>query len=137
MEQCTGYIEQELLVLLGRGNKKAFHLIYQRYWDKLIYLSGRKLHDLQEAESIVQDVFMDIWIRREVLNIQSSLGGYLVIAVKYRILNLLAAKARLKQYQHAVALQSQQTNNTGYEELYFRDTSSWLTKLVEKLPEKC
>ena len=82
--------DEELLLMLQSGEHHAFREIYKRYWDKLLYLAGKKLADLSEAESIVQDVFVDLWQRRETLEIREQLAGYLVVAVRYRILNFLA-----------------------------------------------
>ena len=82
--------DEELLLLLQTGDHTAFREIYKRYWDKLLYIAGKKLDDFSEADSIVQDVFVDLWHRRETLEVRQQLAGYLVVAVRYRILNFLA-----------------------------------------------
>lgn len=84
---CT-YTDEELVQLLKKSDHEAFAELYERYWDKLLFLAGKKLNDLYEAEHIVQDLFLDLWQRRADLDIQRSIGGYLVIAVKYRIIKI-------------------------------------------------
>ncbi len=43
---------------LQTGDPEAFREIYKKYWDKLLYIAGKKLA-VSEVESIVQDVFVD------------------------------------------------------------------------------
>ena len=127
----------QLLELLKDGNHESFTEIYRRYWEKLFYLASKKLQDPNEAQSIVQDVFLDIWQRRNVLDVHGRLDGYLVVAVKYRIINFLAREQRAKEYQSMLANQ-QSVEDFGSEQwLRFEDLRGWLETAVSRLPEKC
>ncbi len=103
---------RNLLKFLQNGDEKAFAELYTRYWDKLFFLAGKKLNDLYEAEHIVQDVFLDIWNRRASLNILSSVDGYLVVAVKYRIINVQAKRYKQAQREKLTTLYEPQVDNT-------------------------
>ncbi|GAA4453092.1 RNA polymerase sigma-70 factor [Nibrella saemangeumensis] len=113
--------------LMQTGDEAAFREIYRKYWQLLFGIAYRKLQSQENAEEIVQDIFVDIWERRASLQID-DLRKYLMGAAKYRILN--AIKARLIRERYAVFCQSQ----TGYtdplteNELAFQD----LTKAVEQ-----
>src|SRR6185503_12918358 len=87
MSSHNCHTDKELLAAIQKGDEEAFTALYLRYWDKLFYLAGKKLGDLPEAENIVQDIFLDIWHRRYELDIHNNIDGYLVVAVKYRIIN--------------------------------------------------
>lgn len=56
--------EMELAVLLQTGNETAFKVIYQKYWDKLLVVAGRRLGNVNEAEEAVQEIFLNLWKRR-------------------------------------------------------------------------
>jgi len=131
------YTDHELLLSLYDGDHNAFREIYRRYWDKLFYIAAKKLDDLHEAESIVQDVFVDLWQRRERLAITGALDGYLVVAVKYRMLNFLARQDRARAYRQHAAQQSAAADRSTEEWLSFEDLKEWLDKMVARLPEKC
>ncbi|WP_205508867.1 RNA polymerase sigma factor [Longitalea arenae] len=133
---CT-YTDEALIELLRKNDHKAFAELYERYWDKLFFLAGKKLDDLYEAEHIVQDIFLDLWNRRTELDIHESLGGYLVVAVKYRIIN-----AQAKRYKQSV----RQKENAGSLPQHDNSTEHWLTlrelqdslhHQLARLPEKC
>lgn len=131
------YTDQELLFQLREGDHTAFREIYTRYWDKLFYVAAKKLQDLHEAESLVQDVFVDIWQRRDRLEVQGALDGYLVVAVKYRILNFLAKQERMRAYQQYAGEQMNTVDFSTEEWIRFEDLKEWLDKMVSQLPQKC
>lgn len=129
--------DEELLLLLQKGEHHAFREIYKKYWDKLLYIAGKKLGDLSEAESIVQDVFVDLWQRRETLEIKHELAGYLVVAVRYRMLNFLARQQKAETYLRNAARSLSPADRSTEEWLGFEDLREWLEKIVAALPEKC
>lgn len=129
--------DEELLLLLQSGEHHAFREIYKRYWDKLLYIVGKKLNDLSEAESIVQDVFVDLWQRREILEVREQLAGYLVVAVRYRMLNFLARQHKAEAYLRDTARSLSPADHSTEEWLGVEDLRGWLEKIVARLPEKC
>lgn len=135
--QPDNYTNQELLGLLRAGEHRAFNEIYRRYWDKLFYIAAKKLEEYGEAESIVQDVFVDLWRRREELDIYETLEGYLVVAVKYRIINYLARQDRIRTYEQYLISQLNTTHSGTEEWISFEELRRWLMKMVSGLPEKC
>ncbi len=133
----AGLDEKELLNLLNKGNQAAFTEIYNRYWKKLFTIATGKLNNLTEAEELVQDIFLDLWNRREHIAIHSSLSAYLAVAAKYKILDQLAKRAQRTKYRqyatHAVTIADSSTQHwLDCEELKER-----LNRSVATLPEKC
>ena len=90
--------DTELLSLLRDGDSTAFTEIYNRYWKKLFAVAGNKVKHLDEAEEIVQDIFVALWNRRERLQITGTLGAYLAVSVKYKIIKALDKRYHHQQY---------------------------------------
>jgi len=69
--------EKALLIELKRGDKIAFKQLYEVYSgklaSKLIYL----LKSEELAQDILQDVFLKIWINREMIDTELSFGAFL------------------------------------------------------------
>jgi RNA polymerase sigma-70 factor (ECF subfamily) len=80
------YTDNELLALLSRDNRNAFELLYKRYWPELYDAAHQRLKNNQQAEDIVQDIFINLWSRRARLNID-NLPAYLHTAVRFRVFN--------------------------------------------------
>ena len=131
------YTDIELVELLKRGNHKAFSRIYNKYWEKLYYLAVCKIADATEAENIVQDVFTSLWERRNELQINNALDGYLVVAIKYKTLNYLARQQKFRLIKNEFQVNTSIADESTIEFLAFEDLKDWLDTLVNQLPEKC
>lgn len=135
----NAYTDQELVALLKESDQLAFTEIYNRYWKKLFTAAANKIDDLQEAEDIVQQIFITIWNRREVLVINSFLASYLSVSVKYRVIKSLNKRFKEMNYgdEAATAALMEVADDSTREWLEFQEISQRLSILVEALPEKC
>jgi RNA polymerase sigma-70 factor (family 1) len=82
--------DQELLDLLRSGDKAAYTAIYDRYKFILHHHAFNKLRSRQEAQDVLQEVFINLWVKRESLKITTNLSGYLYSAVRNRVLDHFA-----------------------------------------------
>lgn len=96
--------DDELVLLLKESNHTAFEELYNRYWKKTLSLAVHKSGDLNEAENIVQDIFVSLWNRREVLVINTSFNNYLFVSVKYRVIKFLDKLRSIRIYQENMAV---------------------------------
>lgn len=90
--------ESNLLAALKEGQAAAFQIIYETHKYHVQNIAFYILRDADEAIDVVQDVFKDIWIQREKLEIKTSLLYYLVRAGKNKSLNILKSKSRHQQF---------------------------------------
>jgi len=137
MTPYSSYHEERLLTLLKEGDEAAFTELYNRYWDKLLVVAIHRLAEIEEAREIVQDIFYRLWKRRETLQLDHSLNTYLSVAVKYEVLNRLAAKNRQKQFSTYIARHWQETAQETENYIRFNELQKELASLVNALPEKC
>ncbi|WP_276166393.1 RNA polymerase sigma factor [Zobellia alginiliquefaciens] len=77
--------EAHLLILIGKGNQLAFRQVYHKYWEGLYAYVHNILNDAWLTEDVLHEVFTQIWIRREKLEI-TNLKGYLYNGVRNRAL---------------------------------------------------
>ena len=129
--------DSQLLSLLQLGDRHAFSEIYSRYWKKLFTVAANKTGKVEEAEEIVQDIFISLWQRRDSIEITSTLEAYLAVCVKYRVLKVLATRYRFQKYIDHSFNSSTENNNSTLEWLEFTELKSRLETLVSNLPEKC
>jgi RNA polymerase sigma-70 factor (ECF subfamily) len=126
-----------LLPLLRESDEGAFTEIYHRYWDKLLVTAMHRLGNMDEAREVVQDVFFNVWKRRDTLRLDYSLNTYLSVAVKYEVLNRLAVKNRQQRYQLHMAHHWQEASPDTENLLSFNELQEQLASLIKALPEKC
>ncbi|WP_223152132.1 RNA polymerase sigma factor [Chitinophaga qingshengii] len=68
---------------------EAFSLLYHQYWHPLFSFAHKLLRSYDDAQDIVQTVFISIWERRETIAIQQSVESYLHQAVRFQSLKKL------------------------------------------------
>ncbi|GAB4000832.1 RNA polymerase sigma-70 factor [Spirosoma daeguense] len=133
--EATNVSDAILLERLGTGDQQAFQEIYQRYWFKLYEVARRKVLTEEDAEEIVQDIFVDLWERRELLLIQ-DISKFLYKAVKYQLLDYLKAKFVRQAYQDSKQRFNLDTDTHTEEQLALKDLSEAILTGIDQLPAK-
>ncbi len=114
-----------------------FDKIYIIYYSRMHRFAKEYVLSSEEAENIVQDVFVLLWEKREVLNIQISLLSYLFSLVKNKCLDYLRHKSieDKSQQELSAKLYSLELLNQAFSSN--EDIEEIVTSAVNKLPERC
>ena len=86
-----------LLRLLRTSDEKAFREIYDRYWKRIFFIAVKKTRSKETAEELTQNLFVSLWQKRETANIL-QLENYLLVAIKYGIINYIRLQARKEKH---------------------------------------
>ena len=83
--------ENDILLVkrLKNREEKAYVFLFEQYYNRLYRFAAYYLRDHKAAHDIVQDLFMDLLEKSEVLNITTSVKAYLFVMVRNRCLNFL------------------------------------------------
>jgi RNA polymerase sigma-70 factor, ECF subfamily len=79
--------DRQLLDGLRRGDQAAFDTIFRAHYAQLVGFAQSMLRERALAEEIIQDVMLELWRRRESLELQESIRTYLFQAARNRSLN--------------------------------------------------
>ncbi|HEA29495.1 MAG TPA: RNA polymerase sigma-70 factor [Leeuwenhoekiella sp.] len=124
----------ELASLLYKGDRHAFDAIFERYYNR-IYSYAYRIHSSEQiCEDIVQEIFINIWVKRRDTQI-SNLEGYLFRAVKYKI----ATHLRNLKFTHVQEeiIQNIPVSAKGEKRLEYEDFQRFLNEQIEKLAPRC
>ncbi|TCC98830.1 RNA polymerase sigma factor [Pedobacter hiemivivus] len=88
MNDYKKHSDTELAALLRKGDNAAFLEIYDRYNILLLNYAFRKLQDKQEAQDIVQEVFITLWEKRDSFILKTYLSGFLYKSILNKVLNI-------------------------------------------------
>lgn len=123
-----------LIAGLRQSDPVAFKIIYRLHWVKLYNLAYYYVQSEQDAEDIVQDVFVSLWTRREQLELRGPLENYLVRCTKYTTFFYLKIK-----HQNALIRQNASiapaTNDTE-EYISYKDLQNYIFTLFEVVSSK-
>ena len=137
MALYINHTDEELVTLLRENSEDAFTALYDRYWKRLFAVAANKLQDLYVAEELVQDIFSDLWVRKETIELTGPIGVYLAVAMKYRVINYQARQRRAREYRLYAEKNLPSTDNSTQEWLRFEELKERLEELVAALPERC
>lgn len=87
--------DKELVDLFKSGNHGAYEEIYNRYHAILYIHAFKRLQEREECRDIIQELFTNLWLKRNELEFNGHLSGYLYTSVRNKIFDLLA-KSKLK-----------------------------------------
>lgn len=70
-----------ILESLKNGDERAYKILYDKYYTDLIVYCYNLTKDKDRAEDVVQQTLVKIWIKKDTLQIKSSLKNYLYRSV--------------------------------------------------------
>lgn len=106
-----------LLQQLKKGDRTAFDEIFNRFADPILTYIRRRLDGSEEAEDVLQEVFMRLWQKRQTIVIHSSFRNYLYTIVQHCISDHLRADKR-KRYTLTAEPQEQTEERPRPDEQY-------------------
>jgi RNA polymerase sigma-70 factor (ECF subfamily) len=131
------YTEQELALNIKQGDIKSFELLFNTHCSNMLQYATTMLKDSDDAEDIVQQVFVQLWAKREAVVIETSIKSYLYRAVHNSCLNKIKQQVvrsgYANDYQHigntATASVAQLLEN--------KELAVEIQKALDELPEQC
>ena len=114
MAERDGHCDILLVKELVTGNEKAFLSLFNAYRKEVYAYSLSILKSKALAEEIVQDVFLQIWMKRETLDSSRSLRPFLITITKNKTLDFLKKAANDRKLREAVFYSRQKADNPTY-----------------------
>jgi len=129
--------EEQLITFLKSGDHAAFTEIYNRYWEILADAAYQRLHSKEDAEEIVQEIFVNLYIRRQEINPKSTLEAYLKTALKFKVID--AYRAQQLHYNHIdkLIIETQEQPIASDDQLDIKELKKRILLATGRLPEKC
>jgi RNA polymerase sigma-70 factor (ECF subfamily) len=79
-------VERDLVARVRFGDERAFEELFGLYYQRMVAFA-KALGATAAAEELVQDIFLNIWARRDAWVVDRSLPAYLFRAVRNRVKN--------------------------------------------------
>lgn len=127
---------KQLFTALQQGDKTAFRAIYDQYYRYLVVTAFNVLGDRDAARDLAQDVFVELWKKRETIQIRSGLKPYLRRAVVNKTLNYIKAR-RIDFDDPANLPETTSSLDKADETLEASEMEKIIHTAIAKLPERC
>ena len=123
--------------ILLKDVRNNFDKIYVLYYSRMFRFAKEYVLFDEDAENIVQDVFLLLWEKREVLDIQISLVSYLFALVKNKSLDYLRHKVIADEYKQELSAKLTALELLNYSFTSDEEIEQILMTAINKLPERC
>ena len=128
--------EKELVAGLKQGDKKAFQSLFDLYAKRIFAFAKGYLKSNDDAEEVVQDVFIKVWNVRESINTELSFKSYLFKITYNRIREFFNKQSRENHYKHEILDFAIEFDNRTEERIDYKSLLDLVEKLIEKLPPR-
>lgn len=132
----SGQTDDELLILLQKGNERAFTAIYERYHKLLYVLAYKYLKDNDTAKDAVQQIFLKLWESRSLFSIHINLRNYLYTMLKNHLLNEIRNNYTALEKNYELAQETIEYENEILSKLEEKEMTEQLYRAIDSLPEQ-
>ncbi|MES2329679.1 MAG: sigma-70 family RNA polymerase sigma factor [Bacteroidota bacterium] len=129
-ETFSGFLQRA-----ADGDREAFAVVYRQAWPNLFRALKVLLPTETDAEEMAQDIFVKLWLKKEILPQLRSLDNYLFRMAK----NEIGMQARHKFTQNKVfakLAELQTAEPQADEELIYKEYHAAATKAINQLTDK-
>ena len=134
LEQCS---DAELLVYIQQDNRFAFNELYKRHWSNLLDSAYKRLKVEEIAEELVQEVFLNLYLKRHTIIITTSVAAFLHTVLKYKVLDEIRANLVRHNYREEWLSRPSLQAEDAHTLLENKELSELIINLSDKLAPKC
>lgn len=134
MQLYTETEERNVIIALKDGQESAFKKVFDQHFARLYTFSFRLLKNKQQAEEVVNDAFLNVWMNRYKLNENLPVLPYLYTITRRLSLNSLRNIANSQKAIDQLWLQMKRLSNETEEAILLSDLKEFTEKAVVNLP---
>ena len=124
--------DKTLIDQIKLGKEAAFRQLFDKYFKVMSYAAYKTIQDEHKSKDCAQEVFLDLWKRRETLEIHTSVAAFLKRATTFKAIDYI------RKQKHAFQ-EVEEHDALGFENdnLEFNELNTLIHSVIEKLPERC
>ncbi|MDN5200304.1 RNA polymerase sigma-70 factor [Fulvivirgaceae bacterium BMA10] len=128
--------EKRLVEKLKGGCRKSFRKLFDTYHQKIYSVSRKMGLQAEDAEEVVQEVFLFIWEKRERLRSENSINAFLLIISKRLVLKKIRKNINNISLDLFLDKLKGSVDNNTEDYIIFSDLEAYSHIGLNNLPEK-
>jgi len=117
----------------GRLNRQNFERLFRDYFPPLMAFARKILGEEVDAREVVHQVFINLWEKREGLDLSTSLKSYLFTSVHHRSLNVIRDRKKFSSAEVPDVAGEWDVSA----QIEAMELESKIREAIESLPQKC
>ena len=129
--------DEMLLNLMKGGDADSFNILFERYWERLYTTVFAACPDSEVCSEIVHDIFLNLWLKREKIQIE-YFKGYITASARYHVFrHMKSARKSSLEYREALEYVDRVAINEGESNIRYRELERKVEEELEELPRRC
>lgn len=117
----------------------AFEILFRKYYVRLCGFANKFIVNFTESEEIVQEVFLNIWKKRDQLSLDDEIRPYLFKSVQNLCFNFIEHQKVVDNYSTVIKVvyKNHVEDFSSYESVLYTEFQSRVDVAIGSLPEQC
>lgn len=128
--------DKELIESLQKGNPRAFDHLFEKYSKRLFSFGYKYLKSKEDAEGLVQRVFLKVWDNRQSLKKDGSFNAFIFTIAYNDICNVYRSRVRERNLKEKLILDIGETSLTSDPGADYKSVLELVMGIIGQLPEK-
>jgi RNA polymerase sigma-70 factor (ECF subfamily) len=130
--------DTELFQLLQQDDMDAFDEMYERHFMPLLNAAYKRLHSREDALEMVQDLFVQLYLRRKQMEYTYNFGGYVQKMLKNKIIDRYREQLVRKKHLYQLQQMNPEAEPGAPEDnMDVKMLEQKIHAVIEQLPHKC
>lgn len=130
--------DNELWERVRQSDPDAFEEFHRRFWHPLYRLAYKRLGDPDETGDLMQEMFIELWEKRETLQVSDEPGAWLRNRLWYKIIAYFRYQGFRQRHRESFTafLKSEAETIVSVTDLELREASGYYEELLEVI-DRC
>lgn len=136
MNQFKNIDDANLAHRIKYGEKDAYQELFERYAPRIFHFSLSYLKNKADSEELVQDVFMKVWEKREILDSGQNVKAYLFKIAVNTIYDFIRRKNIESAFNEFAATNSKKSSESTWDTVVYKEMQVRINHIVSEMPEQ-
>lgn len=134
MKEFDLYSDDNLMQKIKEGNMFAFDALYRKYVKKLYKFAYSLVKSHEEAENVIQEVFLNLWISRNKIEKNSSVKSYIFKLTHNSAISIIRKKVRDAKFIEYIKSIQEPSSDSIASQIEYSEMNKRLNKIIDELP---
>lgn len=136
MRENTRNGDAEYVRALRKGDLNAFNQLFEKYNKKLYFFAKGYLRSAEDAEGLVQEVFLKVWETRANLKDHLSFNAFLFTITYNAVLKHFRKAGRERKHMEQAMLYKEDSSDDTASTVEYTELVQITNQAIDKIPEK-
>ena len=114
--------------------RKGYELLFNEHYSRMVSYAFNFLKEQEASEEIVQEVFYQLWIKRDETEIKTAISSYLYRAVRNRCINLIKHLEIRENYKQYNSQEIEKADAEFTDSLTVNELDSKIRRAIDNMP---